>query len=385
MMEKRMVKKVKLYGYRSLIFLLLFLAGVCLIQFLQKESWYLLWIDVMSKFEDNKAFIRGFFVLIVLMCCWIVWSYLGISGKIRIAWKIRIGKHIWYYYNCKYLNKIYLTVVIVAVVLICCIVGWAGKDFFRIKGNLWDGSVVIGHSFGEIEGHIYTGTLEAFQNNYQKGLRVFEVDFDITSDDKVVLRHDWNQKLQEGVSADHPPTQEEFLKIPILGKYTPLSFEDLCMIMKEYPDIWIVTDSKYKEPELVKKQFGIMKDTAEQIDGGCSEIFDRLIVQIYNEEMYEALEEVYPFKSYIFTMYQRWFGGEEEYIELCRWSAEHNIPVITMGWDLVNKDILEISNRYHLDIYVNTINKVEEAKRLLKDGVRGVYTDKLRPLDLEEN
>ena len=186
-MEKRMVKKVKLYGYRSLIFLLLFLAGVCLIQFLQKESWYLLWIDVMSKFEDNKAFIRGFFVLIVLMCCWIVWSYLGISGKIRIAWKIRIGKHIWYYYNCKYLNKIYLTVVIVAVVLICCIVGWAGKDFFRIKGNLWDGSVVIGHSFGEIEGHIYTGTLEAFQNNYQKGLRVFEVDFDITSDDKVVF------------------------------------------------------------------------------------------------------------------------------------------------------------------------------------------------------
>lgn len=381
---ERMMKKVKIYGYRSLIFLVLIFTGIGVINTIQGESWYLFWRDIEWGFVDNKVFVRQFLVYCILLCCWIVWSYLGISGRLRISWEIRVGNNRWNYYNCKYIDKIYRSMIVAVVIWIACIVGWVSKDFRAVERNVWEGSALIGHSFGEIDGHTYTGTLEAFQNNYKKGIRVFEVDFEMTSDNKVVLRHDWNQKIQEGVSSDHPPTQKEFLEIPILGEYTPLSFENLCMIMKEYPDIWIVTDSKYKEPELVKKQFGIMKETADQMEGGCSDIFDRLIVQIYNEEMFEALEEVYPFKSYIFTMYQRWFGGEEEYIEICRWSVEHNIHVITMGWDLVNKDILEISSRYQLDVYVNTINKAEEARRLLDEGVKGVYTDKLRPLDLEE-
>lgn len=56
-----------------------------------------------------------------------------------------------------------------------------------------------------------------------------------------------------------------------------------------------------------------------------------------------------------------------------------------MGWDLVNTDILEICNRYHLDVYVNTVNKADEAKQLLKDGVKGIYTDRLSASDFKED
>lgn len=154
--------------------------------------------------------------------------------------------------------------------------------------------------------------------------------------------------------------------------------------MREYPDIWIVTDTKYKDPEMVNKQFTIMKETALKAD--ALDVFDRFIVQLYSEEMHEAVEAIYPFESYIFTMYQRWFGDDEaEFTKICRWSYEHNVDNIAMGWDLVNTDILEICNRYHLDVYVNTVNKADEAKQLLKDGVKGIYTDRLSASDFKED
>lgn len=367
-----------------MIFFVLLLAGICVINMLQGESWRLFFYDLKWGFADNREFIKKFAVLVVLLIGWIIWSEWGITGRLRLKWKIQVGKRNYEYYNCKYLDKLYIPIIIIAFILVSCILWQMINDFHAAESSVWEGSVTIGHSFGEIDGHSYTGSLEAFRYNYEKGLRVFEVDMEITSDDKVVLRHDWNQKIQEGISSADPPTQERFLSIPILGEYTPLSFEELCSIMMEYPDIWIVTDTKYKDPEMVNKQFTIMKETALKAD--ALNVFDRFIVQLYSEKMYEAVEAVYPFESYIFTMYQKWFGDDEaEFMKICRWSYEHNVDNIAMGWDLVNKDILEISHQYHLNVYVNTVNKVEEAKQLLKDGVKGVYTDRLSPSDFKED
>lgn len=367
-----------------MVFLVLVLAGISIINMSQGVSWRLFFYDLKWGFTDNRAFIKKFAVLLVLLTVWIIWSDWGITGRLRLKWSIRAGKFRWEYYNCKYLDKLCIPVIITAFVLVSCILWQMCNDFRAEGGSAWEGSVTIGHSFGEVDGHSYTGSLEAFRCNYEKGLRVFEVDMEITGDDKVVLRHDWDQRIQEGISSADPPTQERFLSIPILGEYTPLSFEDLCGIMMEYPDIWIVTDTKYKDPEMVKKQFTIMKETA--IEADALDVFDRFIVQLYSEEMFEAVETVYSFDSYIFTMYQRWFGGDEaEFTKICRWSYEHNVDNIAMGWDLVNKDILEISSRYHLDVYVNTVNKAEKAKELLKDGAKGVYTDRLSPSDFKED
>jgi len=376
--------KLVLYGYRSLIFFVLLLSGVCVINMLQGESWRLFFYDLKRGFADNREFMKKFAVLLILLTGWIIWSEWGITGRVRLKWRIQVGKYQCEYYNCKYLDQLYIPTIVIALILVSCILWQMINDFHAAESSAWEGTVTIGHSFGEIDGRSYTGSLEAFQYNYEKGLRVFEVDMEITSDDKVVLRHDWNQKIQEGISSADPPTQERFLSIPILGEYTPLSFEDLCGIMREYPDIWIVTDTKYKDPEMVNKQFTIMKETALKAD--ALDVFDRFIVQLYSEEMHEVVEAIYPFESYIFTMYQRWFGDDEaEFTKICRWSYEHNVDNIAMGWDLVNTDILEICNRYHLDVYVNTVNKADEAKQLLKDGVKGIYTDRLSASDFKED
>ena len=48
---------------------------------------------------------------------------------------------------------------------------------------------------------------------------------------KSTVGHDWRGSLQEGWGETNLPTLPEFLATPILGQYTPLSFQDLLRIL----------------------------------------------------------------------------------------------------------------------------------------------------------
>ena len=154
------------------------------------------------------------------------------------------------------------------------------------------------------------------------------------------------------------------------------------MLMKEYPDIWIVLDSKVEDAEDIKKQYGNMIQIAERLE--VQEVLDRLIIQLYNEEMYEVVNQIYPFKEYIFTLYRRWDGSLEEFTQLCRWSVAHDVDIITMWADLANDDVLKVAERYDIDVYVHTVNNCDDALGFLKRGVKGIYTDFIIPSELEE-
>ena len=337
----------------------------------------LFWYDFKSGFIDVKEQ-RYFFivygivalviVLFITLCC------LKQKNSLVFQWKIQLGKK----KKVRYVSTGTESLLWAGAAAVCLLLGtviFYNTEIRTDKFNVWEGSEIVGHSFGQIDEYPYTGSLEAFQYNYEKGYRTFEVDMEVTSDGKVVLRHDWDFAIQENVSSANIPTEEEFLSIPIYGKYTPLSFSDLCKIMKEHPDIWVVTDTKYTMPEDVSKQFAIMVNTAEEL--GMTEVLDRMIVQIYNEPMLDYVRSAYPFKSYIFTLYQRWGATAEEFIEIARWSVEHDIDVITMdGWR-ATEEIMEIAERYDLDIYVHTVNDSVEAKEHFQRGVKGIYTDKL--------
>lgn len=92
-----------------------------------------------------------------------------------------------------------------------------------------------------------------------------------TSDDEIVLRHDWTQVdlgqpefeylqqierqpseyLQEQIPREYLPTLEQFKQARILSKYTPLSFRDVVDWMKSHSDAYMVLD--VKEDEYIPK------------------------------------------------------------------------------------------------------------------------------------
>ena len=122
---------------------------------------------------------------------------------------------------------------------------------------------LITHGMGEVDGITTLNCLEGFQAQYGQGVRVFEVDLRLTADQQVVLRHDWRAGWQSGISEISIPTMKEFLSRPILRKYTPLSFRDLLLLMEEYPDICVITDTKFTDAEVVTLQFRSMLRDAE--------------------------------------------------------------------------------------------------------------------------
>lgn len=232
---------------------------------------------------------------------------------------------------------------------------------------------LIAHALGGIDENIYTNSLEAFELAYSNGFRTFEADMLLTSDNEVVLYHDWDAEAKADYSAGYIPTLDEFLSSKTDGIYTRLSFLDLLHLMEEYPDIWIVTDSKYSDAESVENQFTAMYNTA--LENDLLYLFDRIVVQIYNEEMKSVVDNIYEFDNYIFTMYQIWDGTDiSAFDSYCKWSTENGVNSICMYNTVYSSEANEIIQNYGLNLYVHTVNDASEAFHYLVNGATGIYT-----------
>ena len=253
----------------------------------------------------------------------------------------------------------------------------------RTAAEILEEQRIIAHGMGAIAGRATLNCLEGFQAQYENGVRVFEVDLRLTADQQVVLRHDWRAGWQAGVSETSVPTLEQFLDKPLLGRFTPLSFQDLLRLMEQYPDVCVVTDTKFTDAEIVKLQFEAMvRDGAEL---GLSYLFDRMIIQVYDPLMFRVADSVRHFKHYIYTLYTDGFARTEaDFREKADFCGENGIMGITM-WDYWwREDYASIAQEKGLKVYVHTVNDPEQALALLAEGVRAVYTDELTPGDLAE-
>lgn len=238
---------------------------------------------------------------------------------------------------------------------------------------------VVCHALGRTrEGDAATNSKEAFLYNYGQGQRVFEADLQITSDGVMVLRHDWDQDLGQAEAFGWTKeerwavTAQEFLDAAIYGKYTPLTLDDWFAIMRKYPNIYMVTDTKYSSE--VEKQFQLLVDTA--MDKGYEDVLSRVIVQIYYKEMYDEVMSVYPFENVIWTLYYIGYPEREEVLEFME---RNEIPVLVMPsswWDDQKQEDLENSG---IKVYVHTVDDGEEARQRIEQGVSGIYSDDILP------
>ena len=232
---------------------------------------------------------------------------------------------------------------------------------------------LILHAFGGIDGVDYTNSVEAFQHNYEKGGMIFEVDLRLTSDNELILLHDYNA-LEANISATRRLAMKDFLRTKIKGTYQPATFHDLVKLMVKYPDVFIITDTKYTDKESIELQFSYMKRICQKY--GAESVLDRLIIQIYNEEMLPIIERIYPFSFVIFTLYLRKNAADlHEFRRICEWSKAHNISAITMHHTWYTKARAEILLEYQIPAYLFTLNDKQLAQHYILTGAQKIYTD----------
>lgn len=236
-------------------------------------------------------------------------------------------------------------------------------------------SPLVAHALGGIDEQNYTNSLEAFEYNYQQGYRVFEVDLELTAESLLVATHDQDiWRYQTDVSEDTAFTNDVFLNTKVLDKYTPLCIQDIIELMAAYPDVYIITDTKYSDKINVLLQFSQIVKYAQE---NHPETLNRIIPQIYNENMLPYLMEIYPFQSVIYTTYAT-DATPEEIRSFCE---KTGIGFVVIPKGNITKESVKLMDEAGIFIGVHTLNDPEKAKLLLDNGVDMIYTDFLQPND----
>ena len=244
----------------------------------------------------------------------------------------------------------------------------------------------ISHAGGGIDGKTYTNSLEAFDNSYAKGNRVFDVDMAFTSDGHLVLRHSWADGLETNFesmesgtwwtddngmyrnsTSEYILSYDEFASTPIFQKYTPLSCEDLLTYMQSHEDLYATIDMKDDPVE----SYQYLIDTANTMAIEES-VLDRLIVNLYDYDLYEPIMGLYDFKNV--TARQHAFSPNN-YYELLRFCVEHNIHVVNVSKCYMDDEEIKLFKEYGIHVYTAIIDYVSVMNSYIKMEADGAVTN----------
>lgn len=229
----------------------------------------------------------------------------------------------------------------------------------------------IAHACGGIGEDTYTNSREAFIHNYALGQRIFEIDFNLSNDGVLIASHD-EDTWRRLTGSDRPYTSDNFNQTAMLSGYHTLSCSQVIELMAAHPDVYVVTDTKATTQAEVMLAFSQLVYCAKQTH---PEVLERIIPQIYNEEMLPWISSIYPFRSVIFTLYQlRW--TPDDILNFCMNSG---VRFITMPADQVSEDVLRLWDTLGIRVGVHTINDEHEAAKLFDLGADVLYTDYLIP------
>lgn len=239
---------------------------------------------------------------------------------------------------------------------------------------------VITHALGGIDGKTYTNSIDALDNNYKQGKRVFEADFNYTSDGKIILTHDFQET--ENNLIDFPdgyiPTYDEFMNNRIFYKYHPSDAYQLLNFMNEHYDMYLVTDIKYEDPTTVTSILSELVQMAKDMD--MEEVLDRFIIQFYFEQNYYDIQNVYPFKNYIYSLYAERIKDFESVKNFC---LANHIPVVLMRSSWVKDETtLNVFNENDIKVYVYTLNNLTNIFNRKNQGVYGFVSDYAKNKDV---
>lgn len=257
-------------------------------------------------------------------------------------------------------------------------------DSFKERFNYdWiDKTKYIAHAMGGIDRRAYTNSLEAFKTNYKMGYRTFEIDITFSVEEEPVLLHSWNPGSLKKLGLpsawnENRPTKSQFEDTLVNGMYHTLSFEDACKLMQKYKDITFVLDAK-AEGERCKRIYQKCVKTAKSID---PKLLDRMIPQIYEEDMLNDVMDVYDFKSIIYSLYKQDELNSKEIIDF---AYENGVKAVVVDRSKLNSKFINELKQRGVYVYVNTYNDTEKVKELEKLGAKGIFSDFINP-KTEEN
>jgi hypothetical protein len=171
----------------------------------------------------------------------------------------------------------------------------------------------------------------------------------------------------------HIPSTAEFLGTKVFGKFTPLDINGIIALMRAHPDMYVVTDTKYKDLPNVRKEFGAL---VRAMGPDASSLSKRFIVQTYDEPMYTYVMSVYRFPNVLYTTY--WLDTRPATLtRAVQFARAHGIRVVTFDMFHYSKKLMSQARAFGIAPAINTIDSAPQAAELNAEGARFIYSDTL--------
>ena len=241
---------------------------------------------------------------------------------------------------------------------------------------------LVAHAGGTSpNGNVGSNSLEAFEYNYQQGYRVFEGDLCLTSDGVLVLEHGWPTWCKKtgipytGNTIDY----EQFRSTTYYGgAESPMDLPALMDLMIRQEDMWFMTDFKDCYDEAVVRT-GFLQIVQAAQDAGRLDLLDRFIIQNHHDQFKRWVDEIYPFKEWLYTFYSIREEESKQPEHLISYCRQEEIPVITMWSYMPVAEWSALARPYGISIFVHTVNDPDTAGELIRAGASGIYTDSITP------
>ena len=209
----------------------------------------------------------------------------------------------------------------------------------------------IAHSGGGFENQTYTNSIEALEAN-KKNFLLFELDFFVTEDNKVVCEHDGNENLKSFEKFEKYINKNEL--------YKQCTYLSLHKWLKDNPEKIIVTDFKNRNIDglnFLSKNFEDYKF--------------RFIPQIYHPNEYQKVKKL-GFKNIIWTLYR--YGNSNEAVIL--FANKMKLFAVAMPPPRARSGLAILLKEKNIKTYVHTINSIREYYKYYKVyKVDQIYTD----------
>ena len=214
---------------------------------------------------------------------------------------------------------------------------------------------LIAHAGGGIDNFSYTNSLEAINLSIKKGFKLIELDLMETSDEHFVGVNDWykfkKDNLEEENVNNKPLSLEEFKKIKILKKYTPLTTNEINNIFTENEDIILVIDKT---------------NNFKKINTDLSFDKNRIIVEIFNkDDFFKAIK--HNIKNPMLSV------NSEDY----NFIIENHIKLVSAHAQEIinNKNIYEKLIKHGVKVFAFTSNDVKFINENINKTFSGIYVD----------
>jgi glycerophosphoryl diester phosphodiesterase len=229
--------------------------------------------------------------------------------------------------------------------------------------------VLVAHALGGIGGYPYTNSLEAFECNYARGFRWFEVDLALTSDGELVCFHPGNESLAGLPKPIGQLTMAELVGKRYAGRYPLRRFAELLSATEAAGDVVLVTDTKtWSAP---------MLETFQRAALAAAPRRTRFALQSYGEQDIANVKAVAAavHGEVLLTLYMS--GADDEQVE--QLVKAHGVMAVVADMRRFTPWLADRLHHLGVPVLVHTINDHRDVARLARAGADGFYTDDYRP------